>query len=104
MTSLTLFDHPRDARKLARRSDPITSKIAARINHDAHRVEVFAALVKHDGLTYRELAQHTTLDPVETMRRLGDLRGRGIAFHGPKRICKVCGHLCLTWTARKGAV
>ena len=63
-----------EARRLARRSDPSTSKEAAakvdtfRASHDA---AIWAALDgKSAGLNYREIAMIAKLEPVQVGRRL----------------------------------
>ena len=83
MTQLNFLPDARPAYEitpaLARRSDPPTShEAAAKMQRsgraDAHCAIVLAAVVAHPGLTYRELADLCGLDPVEVMRRLGDLQ------------------------------
>lgn len=78
---MTQLDIPFPA--LARRTDPATSHCAA---HNAqafkakHEARIFGAL--HDaapgGLTYREIAQLTGMEPVAVARRLKSMERRGL--------------------------
>lgn len=66
----------------ARATDPVTSHIAADKVNRSGAVElrcwmIVSALQRENGLTYREIAARTGLDPTETMRRLNTLELRG---------------------------
>lgn len=88
-----------EPRTLARASDPLTSHEAARETptRAKHREIVWSAVQRYPGLTYRELAEHCELDPVEVMRRLADLHSVDWVYHGERRRCSVGGKSCLVW-------
>lgn len=74
-----------EARSLARRADPETSKTAARklVQSGAHQTaceRVHAALVefKH-GANANELADYTGMTPHLVLKRLPDLKKKGLA-------------------------
>jgi hypothetical protein len=60
--------------KLARRTDPATSKAAAHADHVTNRRRVLIALSGSPGLTYWEIGASAGFsDLVEAARRVGDL-------------------------------
>lgn len=63
--------------------DPITSYEAAAaiepVRH-AHKAKVLAALAQHPGAIASELAEVVGFDPVDTRRRLTDLKLGGHAY------------------------
>jgi hypothetical protein len=96
MPQLPLFDRPVAQ---ARQSDVLTSHEAAAAHEQSgkagvHRERVYAAIGRIGGGTYREIAREAGLDPVETIRRIGDLqRTRKVKKWG-FRICSVCLRKC----------
>lgn len=74
------------ARYLSRRSDPETSKAAARnlVKSGAHQTaceKVHAALVKcKEGANANEIAARTGMLPHVVLKRLPDLMKKGLAF------------------------
>lgn len=92
---LTIFDPPR-----ARRSDPITSKLAAhgvRRKAEAQQQMVLRAVRERPGHTSLELVEWTGLDRHTIARRLPEIEKRGLIRRGSVRECR-CGHRpALTW-------
>ncbi len=78
MNQLALFTEPQ---RLARRRDPVTSHKAAE-NTPAfrakHEATIYAALSCGRGLTYREIAAATGMEPVAVGRRLKGMESRGL--------------------------
>jgi hypothetical protein len=94
---LTTMDLPR---ALSRRRDPETSRIAAEQlrasgRADAHRELIAAAIRRRPGMTYREIADVTGLEPVAVGRRLGEIERDGRAVAGGERT--VHGRTMRTW-------
>ena len=85
--------------KLARRTDPATSKEAAvkASKSESHRQAVWWAVRDHPNCTYRELACHVEFEAVEVMRRLNDLRLSGRVVQGDIRKCRINGSRMVTW-------
>lgn len=86
----------------ARRSDPITSALAAgeieAIGAAAgQRGRILAALCAHPGATARELAALLNVDRYQASRRLPELRRLGFVTNGPDRVCEVGGLRSQTW-------
>jgi CRP-like cAMP-binding protein len=86
----------------ARRNDPSTSHQAAADAElsgraASHRSDVLDHVRACPGSTYREIARRVNLDPVEVMRRLGDLQRSGEVQKGLAVVCSVCGRRCSTW-------
>ena len=96
-----LFDTtPPPAKHLARRTDPETSKRAAR--HVARsgkavrqRKQLYEAVVAGPGRTCPELAKATGIDRYDAARRLPELKGK--IKHGDVKRCEVTGSPCVTW-------
>jgi predicted ArsR family transcriptional regulator len=87
----------------ARRRDPSTSHIAAeRIQAsgraDAHRQTIVAAIRRAPGMTYREIAEATGLEPVAVGRRLVEVERDGRVLAGQART--VDGRAMRTWWPR----
>jgi hypothetical protein len=101
MVQLSLFD----AADKARRTDPVTSHLAAaeaeRNGTIGHQQEIVAALVrKHFGNTSAELAWSDDakgLDRYAIARRLPELERLGLVRKGEPRICSESGRLAVTW-------
>jgi hypothetical protein len=101
VTQLELFD----AAPKARRTDPITSHLAAaeaeRNGTIGHQQEIVAELVrKHPGNTSAELAWSEDakgLDRYAIARRLPELERLGLVRKGEPRICSESGRLAMTW-------
>ncbi len=77
---------------LARRTDPHTSHdAAAKVDsfRASHEARIYAALYDNpDGLTYREIAAITKLEPVAVARRLRGLERRRLVY---RRLDEVTG-------------
>lgn len=106
MTQLDLFD----AQPKARRTDPVTSHLAADHAEQAgiigRQQEIVAELVrKHPGNTSAELAWSEDaqgLDRYAIARRLPELARQtqerpALVKQGDKRICSESGRLAVTW-------
>jgi hypothetical protein len=96
------IESDRDAESRARKSDPATSRAAARkVTQSAHQLAVQAAELvrKNPGLTGAELDQLAGCEVKRTIsKRLADAADRyGLVKRGPKRKCKVGGNEALTW-------
>jgi DNA-binding MarR family transcriptional regulator len=93
------------AHKLARTSDPATSKAAAR--HIVGRLKArqsaaLQAVRDWPGQTATELAEACGIfDPRIFNRRLPELEKLGMVERGPARGCRVTGRLAATWKAVK---
>ena len=69
----------------ARKPDPATSHVAAQKaagSANAHRQRIVAALRAKPGMTYREIAEATGLEPVAVGRRLIECERMGTARPG----------------------
>lgn len=72
----------------ARHRDPATSHLAAAKvvgRADAHRQMIAAAIRQRPGMTYREIAELTGLEPVAVGRRLVEVEREGLARAGEAR-------------------
>ena len=68
---------------LARNSDPHTSiQAAERVSQfqASHEAKIFEALHNASGLTYREIAKVTGMEPVAVARRLKAMESRKLIF------------------------
>jgi len=86
----------------ARRTDPVTSHIAAGMNADgreSHRVAIFTHVRKNPGQCSAEIAEATGIERHETSRRLADLEHSGVVRKGAKRISTVGMTPQVTWYA-----
>ena len=77
---------------LSRRSDPVTSRDAAEHSDTfraKHESKIFGALVDagDKGMTYREIAAATGLEPVAVGRRLKGMERRGVIERATLRDC-----------------
>jgi hypothetical protein len=96
MNQLSLFS------PIARKTDPVTSHIAAQeITHEGTR-EKQAAIVldlvrRYPGNTSMELSQYCNLDRYQIARRLADLEHAGEVEKGIMRVCSVSGRMAVTW-------
>jgi hypothetical protein len=90
-----------EPRRLARATDPRTSKdAAADVLPRLGELQAFVLqLVKATpGLTSNELARrHHINDPRTVNRRLGELEGLGLVVRGTPRPCDVSGKAAATW-------
>lgn len=91
-----------------RNSDPISSRLALdKITQNGQRLEasnkILRFLREHpdEAFTYKEIAQRIGHDPVDTMRRLNDLRHDHLVKNPSKRACSTNGNLMLTWRAAR---
>jgi CRP-like cAMP-binding protein len=87
---------------IARRSDPVTSHLAAeQITASGARSKqaaaCLAAVRMNPGSTSAELAVAAGIDRYTAARRLPELRARGEVSNGPARLCRVTGRAALTW-------
>lgn len=97
MTQLSLIDPP-----AARRSDPVTSHLAAdEVTRNGKRAsqqrEVLQALTRHPGATSAELATVSRFDRWTAGRRLPELEKAGHIRRGEPRKCRDKGRLSVTW-------
>jgi predicted ArsR family transcriptional regulator len=94
MLQVDLFSTP----PRARRRDPVTSHLAAEKvagRASAHRQMIAAAIRRRPGMTYREIAEVTGLEPVAVGRRLVEVAREGLARSGEART--VNGSAMRTW-------
>jgi len=87
---------------LSRRTDPITSQLAAEGAEASGRAprqrDICLAHVRaHIGRTSAEIAKSCALNRYTPSRRLPELRDSGLVFNGHHRICCVTQRLCMTW-------
>lgn len=82
----------------ARRSDPLTSHVAAkRARQDLYQ-PIVAALSRLGEGTFYEIAAYSGLDPIDVARRMKNLERKGLAVRtnrtrpGPK------GNECTVWS------
>lgn len=92
---------------IARRSDPESSKAAAReITESGLRVrqqtEVLRLVRAYPNRTSLELAQHGSLDRYVIARRLPELEQAGLVKRGEMRRCSIGARPALTWEACDG--
>lgn len=87
--------------RLARTTDPETSKLAAvEAAESAAELQQWAAdcVAESPGCTQRELGmRYCSTDPRKIGRRLNECDRRGMVRRGPKRACKVSGRQAETW-------
>lgn len=88
--------------RLARHSDPETSRIAARrlVESGAltrQQAEVLDAVRTCPGSTAVEIAQRAGIDRYTVSRRLPELQRKGQVRRGPPRDCTVNGRPQCTW-------
>lgn len=91
--------------RAARRTDPESSKAAAREArrfHGEHDQIALTALRQRPGLTSAELAEMTSLDRWQAGRTLPRLRAAGLVANGSPRMCGCTFKRCLTWFIREG--
>lgn len=96
------YDVAKEAKKLARRNDPSTSKAAARRaagNLRANQAIVLRAVVAHGGSTYAEIAAYAGVDDAEPGRRLPELKEMKFVEVVGQRKCRVKKTQCRTWMA-----
>lgn len=84
----------------ARKTDPITSHLAAAENRkrrpaQVNEVAVFVA--KYPGLTSSELAAKAKLDRYMVARRLPDAERAGLVRRGMQRKCRIGGRPAMVW-------
>lgn len=100
------FDFSRPMRRVetpaARRSDPITSHVAAeQITASGARgqqqAQASAAVRAFPGLTSFELAMRTNIDRYTLARRLPECVTAGTVRKGEARKCSITGRQALTW-------
>lgn len=96
-----------ESASIARRSDPESSKAAAREitangTRAAQKLAVLWALREHPGVTSLELANLKGLDRYTVSRRLPDLLADGLVRKGPMRTCTVAKRIALTWFTTEG--
>ncbi len=102
MNQKKLFD---DEPLPARRSDPETSKIAARTliqtgSRDTQQAACLAALAAEDGLTSGEVGKVLGAGynaRYVAARRLPELERAGVVRKGQKRACTTNGNQMVTW-------
>ncbi len=92
--------------RAARRTDPESSKAAAREArrfHGDHDRIALSTLRERPGLTSAELAELTSLDRWQAARTLPRLRVAGLVTNGAMRMCGSTFRRCLTWFVVEGA-
>lgn len=92
----------RDLPPAARRTDDLTSHLAAREftasgKREYHCAIVLSAVKAHPGRTSLELSLRCSLNRFDIARRLPDLLAAGFVRKGERRHCEVTGKLALTW-------
>ncbi len=98
MTQMGLtFDPPR-----ARRSDPVTSHLAAQEMYetgaaDRQAQSVLGMVQTRGGMTSAELAAHFHADRYMVARRLPELEARGLIRRGNPTRCRISGRQAMTW-------
>jgi len=90
------------AKHMARRTDPVSSILAAieSIRTGAHAKQcavVLDMVVRFPGCTARELAVARGIDRYMVSRRLPDLERNGLVVRGEIRSCREGGKKSLTW-------
>lgn len=101
-----LWDVGPDARQLARRTDPETSKLSAQETvHDVAGLQSRAAdaVARWPGRTGRELT--VLLDDTSDRtvgRRLSEIEKKGLVRRGASRPCRVTGRQAATWFPKEG--
>ena len=101
MTQMGLtFDPPR-----ARRSDPVTSHLAAQEMYetgaaDRQAQSVLGMVQMRPGMTSAGLAAHFGADRYMVARRLPELEARGLVRKGKSIRCPVSGRAAVTWWGR----
>ncbi len=93
----------------SRRTDPVTSYIAAREAEKSGRAAsqraiCLAQVNAHPGQTAAEIASYTGLERHAPSRRLPELRDMGLIVNGKPRICTVTGRISMIWLTAKGGV
>ena len=102
MSQLGLFDNPASAR-IARRADPLSSKLAAEeITESGLRDAQKSQVLYHlracaEPVTSMELAHKGQLDRYVVARRLPDLEKDGLVIKVAMRSCGVSGRQAITW-------
>ena len=92
---------------IARKRDPITSKLSAReLSKTGARARqqhaVLVALKRYSNCTSAELARKFGMNRYATARRLPELLSAKLAMRSIKRnrFCSITGRLCFTWSAK----
>lgn len=98
----TLFDGSDLLTARARKSDPITSHLAAEQieesgDAESHRRILLAAVRQWPGKTCGELAHLVLMRREPCGKRLPELRRAGLVRNGPERICSEQGTRQMTW-------
>ena len=99
---LTVGDVLDQAKRMARRTDPVTSHLAAAGNllsgaNASQRAACLAAMEDGVGMTSDEIAAAAGVTPHVSGRRLPELERAGLVVRGPARVSKVGGRLGTTW-------
>lgn len=86
----------------SRRTDPITSKIAAQKKTESaasDRALIMAELRRNDGQTAGEIAAHLGWDNhnEKVSRRMTELEKQNLVKRGEKRACSIKGSDMLVW-------
>lgn len=94
----------KSAQYLARRTDPITSKIAAKQmvesgKADSQRDRLLAILKANPEKTARELSDISGMDYFQIQRRIGELEKLNLAARVRTRSCTITDRLMTEWIA-----
>ena len=108
MNHPTLFDNPPTATAKDRKSDPVTSVMAAdRVEANGtaedQRTRVLRFVQQRPGFTSAEIAWGLEMLRQQPARRLPELAKAGQLKRGEKRTCAVAGTLAVTWWPAKEA-
>jgi len=108
MEQPTLFDNLPTATATARKSDPVTSALAAeRVEANGtaedQRSRVLRFVQQRPGLTSAEIAHAMQMQRQQPARRLPELAKEEQVNRGGKRTCSVAGTLAVTWWPAKEA-
>jgi hypothetical protein len=91
-------------KKLARNSDPVTSKIAAihviEFSGNHHK-KIYSALVTMKDGTFYEIADTADLQPASVWRRLNELEKKGRIYPTGEHRRGPTGRLCRVWRIKK---
>ena len=108
MNQPTLFDIQPTATATARKSDPVTSALAAeRVEANGtaedQRSRVLRFVQEHPGWTSAEIAHAMQMQRQQPARRLPELARAKQVERGKKRSCDGAGTLAVTWGPAKEA-
>ena len=95
------YPYPSGLFDRSRQQDPETSRIAAAAAAAASACqrEACRRMVEQvPGLTAAEIAERLGIERHVPSRRLPELRAAGLVANDGQRVCRVTGHMSLTWS------